>query len=135
MSIYLFSIREILDDNMGNIVAAYLSRKQNYRPIDLAECEREATENTWGNLRFQTASNKVLNPPDGTWPNSLLEFYHHGCGNLSSLDLQTGRIFFGGNPFLLYEANSLEEWLERWLQEENVVPASSGRYFLPEWLV
>lgn len=124
------------EDSRGNIVEAYLWRRQYYRPIDLAECERQATESPWKDLPFQTVSSKVLKPPDDTWPSSLLEFYHHGCGDFSSLDLKTDRIFVGGNPFLWYEANSLEEWLERWLRDDSSANVRAWNHvdpFLPQW--
>jgi len=50
-------------------------------------------------------------------PESLLGFYSHGCGRFSNIDLNTGRIFLDSHPYLYYEAHSLEEWLERWLDE------------------
>jgi hypothetical protein len=105
-------------DNRGNIVEAYQWRKQYYLPIDLAACEQQAEDTPFTDLPFHVVSSKMLEPPDTTWPASLLEFYHHGCGDFSSLDLTTGRIFVGGNPYLWYETNSLEEWFECWLRGE-----------------
>jgi hypothetical protein len=122
------------EDNRGNIVDAYLWRKKYYRPIDLAECERQAIESNWKELPFKAISRMVLEPPNDTWPDSLLEFYHHGCGEFSCLDLATGRIFVGGNPYLWYEANSLEEWFERWLHDEFYATGAAeyeGDPFLP----
>lgn len=113
------------EDNRGNLVEAYHWRKQYYQPIDLAVCEQQAQENPFRDLPFRVVSNKMLEPPEMTWPTSLLEFYHHGCGDFSSIDLHTGRIFVGGNPLLWYEANSLEEWLERWLHDEFYTPGSA----------
>jgi hypothetical protein len=78
----------------------------------------------------------MLEPPDATWPDSLLESYHHGCGDFSSIDLKTGRIFVGGNPLLWYEANSLEEWFERWLLDDccaNVPAKHVGDPSLASW--
>lgn len=102
-------------DNMGNIVEMYLWRKQEFQPIDLAECEKQAYETSMKAIPFRHVSNLEMEPPIGTWPEDLLDFYHYGCGDFSSIDIKTGRIFVGGNPYLWYEANSLEEWLERWL--------------------
>ena len=96
------------EDNRGNIVDAYLWRKKYYRPIDLAECERQAIESNWKELPFKAILRMVLEPPNDTWPDSLLEFYHHGCGEFSCIDMKTDRIFVGGNPLLWYEANSLK---------------------------
>ena len=124
------------EDNRGNLVEAYHWRKQYYQPIDLATCEQQAEENPFRDLPFRVVSNKMLEPPEMTWPTSLLEFYHHGCGDFSSIDLHTGRIFVGGNPLLWYEANSLEEWFERWLHDEFYTPGSAeseGDPYLPPW--
>ena len=124
------------EDNRGNIVDAYLWRKQYYRPIDLAECERQAIESNWKEVPFKALSRMVLEPPNHTWPDSLLEFYHHGCGEFSCIDMKTGRIFVGGNPYLWYEANSLEEWFERWLRDEFYAPVPTGQQgdpYLPPW--
>jgi len=68
----------------------------------------------------------VLEPPNHAWPDSLLEFYHHGCGEFSCIDMKTDRIFVGGNPLLWYEANSLEEWFERWLRDEFYAQVPTG---------
>jgi len=114
------------EDNRGNLLDAYLERKQYYQPIDLATCEEQASENPQKDLPFHVVSSQMLEPPDTTWPDSLLEFYHHGCGDFSSIDLHTGRIFVGGNPLLWYEANSFEEWLERWLTDDFYPPAFTG---------
>lgn len=114
------------EDNRGNLLEAYLARKTSYRSIELAECEKQAYEINPQVVPFKLVSNRGLLPPPGTWPSSLLEFYHHGCGDFSSIDLQTGRIFVGGNFPLWYEANSFEEWLERWLADEFYAPAFTG---------
>jgi hypothetical protein len=105
-------------DNFGTIVDAALMRRKGYRPVDLAECEKQAYAIPTKELPFTLVSNMEIEPPDGTWPESLLDFCHHGCGDLSSIDIRTGRIFVGGNPLLWYEATSLEEWFERWLNGE-----------------
>lgn len=102
-------------DNRGNIIEAYLWRKQEFQPIYLAECEKKAYKTAIENLPFRLISNLVIEPPVGTWPESLLDLFHHGCGDFSCIDIESGRIFVGGNPYLWYEANSLEEWLGRWL--------------------
>jgi len=120
-------------DNLGNSVEMYLWRKREFQPIDLAECEKQAYEISMEENAFKLVSNLEMEPPDETWPESLLAFYHHGCGDFSSIDLKTGRIFVGGNPLLWYEANSLEEWFERWLQDDdgNLNPNANS---LEEWL-
>ena len=124
------------EDNRGTIVDAYLWRKQYYRPISLAACEKQTTEIPWKALPPYVISNRILEPPERMWPASLLEFYHHGCGDFSCLDLSTGRVFGGGNPFLWFEANSLEEWFERWLCDEFYAPVLAGQEvdpYLPPW--
>lgn len=121
------------EDNRGNLVEAYLWRKTHYRSIELAECESQAYEIKMKGLPFKLVSNRELLPPDRTWPDSLLEFFHHGCGDFSSIDLKTGRIFVGGNRPLWYEANSLEEWLGRWLDDDFYMKYSD--HGIPtEWL-
>ena len=123
-------------DNRGNLLDAYLWRKQYYRPIALPTCEEQASENPHTDVPFHVVSSKMLEPPDTTWPASLLEFYHHGCGDFSCLDLATGRICVGGNPYLWYEANSLEEWLERWLHDDFYAPVPAeyeGDPYLPPY--
>lgn len=124
------------EDNRGHLVEAYRWRHQNYQPVELAECEKETTEIPWKALPSFVISNRILEPPEGMWPDSLVEFYHHGCGDFSSIDLHTGRILGGGNPFQWYEANSLEEWFDRWLRDEFYAPGpaeSDGDPFLPPW--
>jgi hypothetical protein len=124
------------EDNRGNLVEAYLWRKTPYRFIELTECEKQSYEIKMLGIPFKLISNRELLPPAGTWPGSLLEFFHHGCGDFSSIDIQTGRIFVGGNEPLWYEANSLEEWVERWLRDEfyaQVPAGQEGDPYLPPW--
>src|SRR5713226_2691463 len=67
------------------------------------------------NIGYTVVLNRIIELPERALPESLLGFYCDGCGIFSSIDLNTGRIFLDSHPYLYYEANSLEEWLERWL--------------------
>lgn len=62
------------------------------------------------------------------WPEHLLAFCDWGCSILSFLDLQTGRVGIVDlscspeepyNHALEWTSNSLEEWMESWVNGEN----------------
>jgi SMI1 / KNR4 family (SUKH-1) len=107
------------EDNHGTIVDAYLEKKEHYRLVDLAAFEQWAKPYTGSMGSHRVASHQYVELPRDVWPDRLLEFYHDGCGIFSCIDVSTGRIFLiDSDGVVFYEANSLEEWLERWLQGE-----------------
>lgn len=56
----------------------------------------------------------------GTWPKHLIDLCEWGCGYFSLLHAPTGRVYYFGEDYLFHQADSLEEWLERWLNGENL---------------
>jgi len=86
--------------------------------VDLAECEKHAEVYTGYPLPRKLVSDLFFELPVGVWPEQLLEFDFHGSGIFSCIDVSTGRIFLLYDSVVFYEANSLEEWLERWLHGE-----------------
>ncbi len=107
------------EDNHGTIVDAYLYKKGHDRLVDLAAYEKQAKPWRGYKLSYRLVSDLHFELPVGVWPEHLLEFYHDGCGIFSCIDVSTGRIFpINSDGVVFYEANSLEEWLERWLQGE-----------------
>ncbi len=63
----------------------------------------------------------------GMWPARFLHLCYDGCGEDHFLDGNSGRVYYVGcgseeedgfTLLLSHEANSLEEWLENWLQGE-----------------
>jgi hypothetical protein len=111
-------------------VDAYLYKKEHDWLVDLAACEKQAKPWRRYKLSYRLVSDLHFELPVGAWPEHLLEFYHHGCGIFSCIDVKTDRIFLidsGGVVF--YEANSLEEWLERWLQGEMYVEVEEPPLF------
>jgi hypothetical protein len=109
------------EDVGGTIVDAYLSKKERYRFVELTTCEQQAEPYLGpGYLhRNKLVSNLYFDLPSDVWPDRLLQFYDQGCGDYSCIDVNTNRIFLvASDERVLYEANSLEEWLERWLQDD-----------------
>jgi hypothetical protein len=114
--------------DLGTIVEMYLEGMEEVRQgraqlVDLAAYEPLAYDIDVRNIGYTVVLNKVIELPERALPESLLGFYSHGCGAFSSIDLGTGRIFSDSHPYLYYEAYSLEEWLERWLDEAEQLPA------------
>jgi hypothetical protein len=58
--------------------------------------------------------------PPYSWPERLLPFVYWGCNISTYIDANTGHIFQGMRGPLLYIADSLEVWLERWLAGEDL---------------
>lgn len=54
------------------------------------------------------------------WPMHFIYLCEWGCGFFSFLHAKTGRVYYVGENYVFYQASSLEEWLERWLQGENL---------------
>ncbi len=108
--------------DLGTIVDMYLEGREEVRQgraqlVDLAAYEQLAYDIDVRNIGYTVVLNRVIELPERALPESLLGFYSDGCGIFSSIDLNTGRIFLESHPYLYYEAHSLEEWLERWLNE------------------
>lgn len=55
-----------------------------------------------------------------TWPTHLICLCDWGCGFSSYLHAKTGRVYYCGEKYLIHQANSLQEWLERWMKGENL---------------
>jgi len=107
------------EDQHGTIVDAYLYKKEHHRFVDLAECEKLAEVYTGYPRPYKLVSDLFFELPIGVWPEQLLEFDFHGCSICTCIDVSTGRIFLlSDGSVVFYEANSLEEWLERWLHGE-----------------
>jgi len=53
-------------------------------------------------------------------PRNFLELCHFGCGFFSYLHTSTGCVYYVGEHRIYLQANSLEEWLELWLQGEDL---------------
>jgi SMI1 / KNR4 family (SUKH-1) len=108
--------------DLGTIVEMYLEgmeevRRGRAQVVDLATYEQLAYDIDVRTIGYSVVLNKVIELPERALPESLLGFYSHGCGIFSHIDLGTGRILLEEHPYLYYEAHSLEEWLERWLDE------------------
>ena len=108
--------------DLGTIVEMYLEGMEEVRQgraqlVDLAAYEPLAYDIDVSSIGYPVVLNKVIELPERALPESLLRFYSRGCGIFSHIDLGTGRIFLDAYPDLYYEAHSLEEWFERWLDE------------------
>jgi hypothetical protein len=118
------------EDNHGTIVDAYLYKKEHYRLVDLAAYEQWAKPYAGPMRPHKVVSHLYVELPRDVWPERLLEFYNHGCGTFSCIDADTDRIFWVDDGYVVfYEANSLEEWLERWLQGEMYVEVEEPPLF------
>ena len=108
--------------DLGTIVEMYLEGMEEVRQgraqvVDLATYEQLAYYIDVRNIGYPVVLNRAIELPARALPGSLLGFYSDGCGIFSSIDLNTGRIFLDSHPYLYYEAHSLEEWFERWLDQ------------------
>ncbi len=125
-----FPLPSLLRALHGTIVDAYLYKKGHDRLVDLAAYEKQAKPWRGYKLSYRLVSDLHFELPVGVWPEHLLEFYHDGCGIFSCIDVSTGRIFLiNSDGVVFYEANSLEEWLERWLQGEMYVEVEEPPLF------
>lgn len=68
----------------------------------------------------QHGTPKKLYLDTSLWPKHLIFLCDWGCGFFSFLHAKTGHVYYFGEDYLFYQAGSLEEWLERWLQGENL---------------
>ena len=57
---------------------------------------------------------------DTSWPTHLIYLCEWGCGFFSFIHARTGRVYYVGENHLFRQADSLEEWLELWLRDENL---------------
>lgn len=97
-----------------DIADGYNKGRDSIQHIDFAAYEKE----------LATAGEVEL--PLGIYPDRFLFICYWGCGIGTDIDCNTGRIFQGqaaersGYQVLEYRAASLEEWLERWLNGEEL---------------
>ena len=85
----------------------YPSFSEEITLIDLEQCEKSAGDRK-----------KIYLDPL-FWPKYIIELCEWGCGYFSLLHAPTGRVYYFGEDYLFHQADSLEEWLERWLRGEN----------------
>jgi SMI1 / KNR4 family (SUKH-1) len=86
----------------------YPSFSEEITLIDIEQCEKPGGDRK-----------KIYIDP-AVWPKHLIELCEWGCGYFSLLHAPSGRVYYFGEDYLFQQANSLEEWLERWLRGENL---------------
>jgi hypothetical protein len=101
------------DGRCKDIADGYNKGRDSVQHIDLAAYEKEI------------AAAGEVELPLGVYPDRFLFICYWGCGIGTDIECKTGRIFQGqasrpGYYVLEYRAASLEEWLERWLNGEDL---------------
>lgn len=72
----------------------------------------------------QNGDPKRIDIGEYSWPSVWSKFFIFlcgwGCGRSSFLHAQNGRVYYQDEGWLIRQADSLEEWLDRWLQGEDL---------------
>lgn len=90
-------------------------------PKDRTFQDLESYEQEFGNPKMIDIGPDVW---PTVWSKSLIYLCEWGCGRSSYLHAHNGRVYFQDEERLFRQADSLEEWLERWLQGEDLEQVS-----------
>jgi hypothetical protein len=68
----------------------------------------------------QNGDPKMIGCDPTVWSKYFMYLCDWGCGRSSYLHAHNGRVYYEVEDYVFRQTESLEEWLERWLQEGNL---------------